>query len=140
MSFPEEGPLVVEPPEDAGSGLQVRKRGSLFTLSTKIRAQNKQTPTCLRPGEGWRNPRGVKMGWLMQEVDRLCEHLGWPGGRNCYCRWHGCPGERNTERSRALASHREGTLTLLAAWTNHWVDLLLTLFTSPVSLQVSPEV
>lgn len=74
MSFPEEGPLVVEPPEDAGSGLQVRKRGSLFTLSTKIRAQNKQTPTCLRPGEGWRNPRGVKMGWLMQEVDRLCEH------------------------------------------------------------------
>lgn len=70
MPFQEESPLAIEPSEDAGSGLRVPGRQVHFSLFpafllTYVLRINKHT---LVLGRGRLEKRGVKMGWLMQEV------------------------------------------------------------------------
>lgn len=70
MFFQEEGPLEIEPPEDAGSVLRVPGRGVHFSpfpafLLIYELGINKHAHVS---GQGRLEERGVKMGWLVQEV------------------------------------------------------------------------
>lgn len=134
MPFHAEGPLVVGPPEDAGSGLRVPGRRVHFSLLpaflTSIRAGSKHT-LASQAREGWRNGesgQGVRMGWLIQEVRQVLQAPRLAGRRNCYCRWPGCPGERHAERWPLT---REGTLTVRSCVDKAPVGLLPTLLPSP---------
>lgn len=134
--------MAIEPSEDAGSGLSVpgrRVRFSLFTafLLTYVLRINKHTRVS---GQGRLEKRGVKMGWLLQEFDRFCEHLGWPGEGAVIAGGTAALG-RGT-RSAGFSQGR-GLLTFCGSMDKALGGLVahpLPSLPRPISFQVSPEV